>query len=238
MDHDELVARIRELHAQGQSTNAITRTLGVKRAEVAAVVRGLTEASSSPPGGPALVGCWVSAGWSIGLGVPEDRSWPDDPAFGIEASGMVGVLVAREHPRRRGSVTVCGYLLDVYCLGVKDALGPRLMGASSLKRFRREYFAAFPGGEVVVSPELVAHLVWGAAAYARGLGFEPHADFAAAARHVPELDGDSVITFGRHGRPTYVQGPFDRPDHILRTLDANVGLDNVTFTITGSHALV
>ena len=38
-------------------------------------------------------------------------------------SGLVTALVARAH--RHDSVSVCVYLVDVYCLGVKNATGPR-----------------------------------------------------------------------------------------------------------------
>jgi hypothetical protein len=234
MDSDELLEQVRTLHADGLSTNAITRILGVPRASVAPLVRELARATASAGAEPAIIGCWVSAGWSTDLTVPDERGWPDSPAYGIESSGLVGVVVARQHRRLRGSATVCGYLVDTYCLGVKDALGPRLTAHTGLDRFVSRFFEPFDGGPVDAPVDLASHLVWGAAAYARALGFDPHPDFRAAAPHVPALDGPSDITFGLHGRPTYIQGPYDHADRILRTLDSTVGLDNVTFTVTAS----
>lgn len=42
---------------------------------------------------------------------------------------------------------------------------------------------------------------------ARGLGFEPHADFAKAAGHLGEWDGVCDLEFGRDGMPMYIEGP-------------------------------
>ena len=225
MDDDELLARVRQLYAQGLSTNAITRALDTSRGRVAPLVRTVArEQRQGTPPSP-VVGCWVSSGWSVGLAVPQDRGWPDaEPE--AETSGLAGVLVARAHPRVGGDVTVCGYLVDTYCLGVKDALGPRAMSRSGLRRFIDRFFDGFGRLPVEASVDLAQHLVLGAVAYARGLGFEPHRDFRPAAAHLGELAGSSAIGFGRDGKPEYVQGPHDDADRILRTLEANVGRDN------------
>lgn len=53
--------------------------------------------------------------------------------------------------------------------------------------------------------ELAQQVVLGAVEYARGLGFSPHADYAG---HLGEWDGRCDITFGRKGKPTFVQGPY------------------------------
>lgn len=230
MGDDELLARVRQLHAQGLSTNAITRVLDTSRSRVAPLVRTVAREQRKSTSPPPVVGCWVSAGWSDGLAVPQDRAWPDvEPE--AEASGLVGVLVARSHPRVGGDATVCGYLVDTYCLGVKDALGPRAMSRSGLRRFVDRFFDGFGRPPVEASVDLAQHLVLGAVAYARGLGFEPPRDFRPAAGHLGELAGSSAIGFGRDGKPEYVQGPYDDADRILRTLEATVGRDNFRFAV-------
>jgi hypothetical protein len=45
----------------------------------------------------------------------------------------------------------------------------------------------------------------GANSDARGLGFEPHADFAKAAGHLGEWDGVCDLEFGRDGMPMYIE---------------------------------
>ncbi len=64
----------------------------------------------------------------------------------------------------------------------------------------------------------------------RGLGFEPHADFDAAADHLGRWTGPSAITFGRDGKPLYVEGPYDNTSAILKTLERTVGRDSFHFT--------
>jgi len=126
---------------------------------------------------------------------------------------------------------VCGYLVDTYCLGVKDALPPRRMSERRLPEFVDWYFDAFEDGPVAAPIELARHLVWGAVEYARGLGFEPHPDLRRAAGHLGRLTGPCAIGFGRDGKPFYVQGPYDDTDRILRTLDRTVGRDNYHFLV-------
>lgn len=231
MDDQELLPQVRRLRGQGLSTNAITRALGVTRGEVAPLVREIARQQKEAAPKPQLVGCWVSRGWSEGLSVPKNHGWPDRKRRGTETSGLAGVLVAREHPRISGNVSWCGYLVDTYCLGVKDALGPRALGRNHLARSVDNFFDVFGGAPVAAPGDLARHLVWGAVEYARGLGFEPHHDFRPAAGHLEKLDGPSAIGFGCDGKPFYIQGPHDDADRIMRTLDRNAGLDNAHFLV-------
>lgn len=230
MDENELRERVRELHAQGASTNAITRSLGVPRAQVAPLVRQLAREQTDDLE-PAVIGCWVSAGWSVGLSVDADRDWPDDARHGTEGSGLAGVVVARSARHNRRGVSVCGYLVDTYCLGVKDALGPKAGSRGDLPGFVRRLFSAFDGNAVEAPMELASHLVWGAVDYAAGLGFRPHADFMAAKGHLDVLDGPCAIRFGHDGKPFYVQGPYDDAAGIMRTLHDRLGADNFHFSV-------
>ena len=66
----------------------------------------------------------------------------------------------------------------------------------------------------------------GANSDARGLGFEPHADFAKAAGHLGEWDGVCDLEFGRDGMPMYIEGPHDDTWRIMHTLRQNVGDGN------------
>jgi hypothetical protein len=232
----ELLAQVRELRGAGYSPKEIARSLGVRPATVAPLVRALAEQSAATEAAePHVVGCWVSPAWSTGLAIAGHSEWPELDAEDEAHSGVVAVLVARrDRPRR---VSVCGYLVDVYCLGVKNALGPRLMKEDDLRSFRRIFFEVFAeaGAPVEAPLDLVRHLVCGAVDYARGLGFEPHPDYAPVAGHLGPWDGPSAITFGRYGVPYYVQGPYDNGASVLRTLARSVGEDNFHF-ITGLEA--
>lgn len=140
---------------------------------------------------------------------------------------MVAVLVARRH--RHDKVSVCGYLADVYCLGVKNALGPKIMDELALREFVRQYFSSYDADPLAAPIELARQLVFGSLDYARGLGFDPHPDFAAASGHLGPWTPPSTITFGRDGKPIYVSGPYDNPQLITRKLERAVGAGNFDF---------
>jgi hypothetical protein len=227
----KLLDRVRDLRGEGRSPKEIARSLGLSPATVAPLVRRLAQERPAPPlhAAPALVGCWVSPGWSRGLSVEGHPDWPGQVGDRAERSGIAAVLVARE--RRAGKVSVCGYLVDTYCLGVKNTLGPRNLNDWALRSFVREYFGAFEGDSVAAPLELAQHLVFGAVEYARGLGFEPHPDFGAATAYLGTWQGPSAITFGDNDKPLYIAGPWDNSPRIMRTLERSVGKGNFQFVV-------
>ncbi|HVE97096.1 MAG TPA: helix-turn-helix domain-containing protein [Pseudonocardiaceae bacterium] len=226
---DDLCGRVRELRAAGRSPKQIARALGVRPAIVAPLVRTIAQQDAAAEPQPAVIGCWVSPGWSAALTIDRHDDWPDvaNPEGGAE--GVACVVVARRHRPQR--VSVCGYLVDVYCLGVKNALGPQIMNERDLPAFRRCFFTPFNevAAPLAVPLELARHLVYGAVDYARQLGFEPAPDFEPAAGHLGPWQETSAITFGRRGVPFYVAGPYDNPNRVVRTLTRSVGDGNFQF---------
>jgi hypothetical protein len=237
MTDEELQRRVTELRAQGRSPKEIAQALGVRPSAVAALVR--TIAGREAVVGthePAVVGCWVSPGWRAGLGMAEHPDWPDgeSPAEGEEGiePGLVAVLVAHEH--RYDKVMVAGWLVDVYCMGVRDVYGPRAVVGRDLPEFVESYFDGFAAPAVVAPVELARHLVLGAVEYARGLGFEPPSSFEASTAQLGVLEGANAITFGKDGRPVFVQRAQDDVASVVRTLEGSVGEGN--FDVVESHA--
>ena len=229
IDPADLKRQVRDLRERGMSVKQIARTLGQRASDVASLVCAVAAEDTPRETDPGVVGCWVSPGWSIGLTVDGHPEWRDRDDTSDFPGGIAAVLVARRH--RTGRVSVCGYLVDTYCLGVKDALGPRVMSDRDLPTFVQLYFGGFEqAGPPLRAPlELARHLVHGGVVAARRLGFEPHADFAAAAEHLGPWAERSAIAFGRHGAPFYVAGPFDHADAVIATLTESVGEDNFTF---------
>ena len=204
----------------GEPVRQVAQRLSLDLAQVAdPLVRAVAAQSAAAP--PALLGCWVNTGWSRGLSVDPVQRWEDQAPADDEAGGLVSVLVARRH--RFDKVSMCGFLTDVYCLGVKNALGPEITDEVGLRQFVPTYYTAYPHGWQSAPIELAQHLVFGAVAYARGLGFEPHRDFADAAGHLGGWEGPSAITFGKDGKPFYISGPNDNPRKVIKTLEHAVG---------------
>jgi hypothetical protein len=88
-------------------------------------------------------------------------------------------------------VSACGYLVDAWSLGVKNCMGPKTMDRRKLPDFMSFFFRSFSRPPVSAPLDLARHMVFGAVDYARGLGFEPHPDFAKCAGHLGEWDGSS-----------------------------------------------
>jgi hypothetical protein len=221
MASQELIERVAELRRSGRTPKEIARALGLKPAEVTPLIRAV--GATAPKGEAPLAGCWISDNWAAGLTVRGHPEWPGVQATENPVSGLLEVVVAREHG---SSVSACSYLVDVWCLGVKDCIGPKTMDRRKLPDFARKIFDSFSRPPVPAPLDLARQVVFGAVDYARGLGFEPHPDFAKCAGHLGEWSGPSDITFGRDGMPMYVQGPHDDMLRIMATLRNTVGDGN------------
>jgi hypothetical protein len=159
VQRDERLERVRVLRERGQTPKQIARALGIRPAEAGRLVRAAAILAQAEAPGPAVAGCWISPGWSAGLIVGDHSGWPlhEDAAAG--ADGLVAVLVARRH--RHGKVSVCGYLADVYCLGVKNALGPEIMDDLGLRGFVGDFFSGYHGDPLEAPIGLAREVVLG-----------------------------------------------------------------------------
>ena len=247
MEQEELLDRVRALRARRYTPAEIARVLGVSKADAARLVRLVacereSRAGAAAPGNAndhaaaSQARCWVSPGWRHGLRIDGHTDWPDDACTPTEASdsGVACVLVAA--PDTRDKLSVCGYLVDTWCLGVKNAIGPKRVGRRELEAFKRHYFGPWESEGMPVPLELAQHLVLGAVEYARSLGFRPHRDFRRTRRALGSWDGPSAITFGKDGKPLYVNGPYDDPERVLATLERRVGRDGFHYSVSLGEA--
>jgi hypothetical protein len=110
------------------------------------------------------------------------------------------------------------YLVDAFCLGVKDAFwraGTRedvedmIRTMEQVQRMR------------AISPACLAKIVKGAVEYAQSIGFPPHPDYRHASILLDGIDVSTCpteFTFGRDGKPFYVQGPYESPAEVKAIL--------------------
>ena len=226
----ELVERVSELRRKGRTPKEIARALGLKPADVTPVIRAI--AAQAPRREAPVAGCWVTEHWADKLGVTGHADWPGMSPSESEPgeSGLVGVLVARD---TGSTVAACGFLVDVFCLGVKDTNGPKTMNRRKLPDFVRNFFSAWPRRPHVPAPlELARHIVFGAVDYAHGLGFEPHPDFAKGAALLGDWEeGSSDVAFGRDGKPLYINGPRDNTYGIMAKLRQTAGDRNFDYLV-------
>ncbi len=129
--------------------------------------------------------------------------------------GMV-VLTRKSGAGRFG---LAAFLVDVFCLGVKDAFF-RETDEAEIDLLLETFEATAP--LEAVDPSYARKLLHEAVAYARSLGLEPHADYAAVEPFFGDVaadSGDVQFQFGYQGKPLYLPGPTELPTQIRRRLD-------------------
>ncbi|MBA2649326.1 MAG: hypothetical protein H0U75_06970 [Legionella sp.] len=156
--------------------------------------------------------CWVPTElWEIGIG---------------------HVVVTRKNSL--GDIAVGMYLLDVFCLGVKDCF-VRLTDASGYNKMLQQV-RTLTGELRLVEPSYASTLVYKAKGYAMQLGFKPHNDFLKAHVMLKDISIDEMLrfNFGKDNRPYYVQGPNESPAdvrRIMHTLENNLGQKDFNYLI-------
>jgi hypothetical protein len=157
--------------------------------------------------------------------LPIHEVWLDDSIYKV---GMGFVIVSRI--KKNGEVVFGTFLIDTYCLGVKDAfcnIVPR--------EEYDEYIAGINEREdsnlLKKEANYIFNLIYGAQEYAEDLGFEPHKDFDVAQYILDSVESIEYeeIEFGKDGKPCYMAGPDDKVGRILGILNRSVGEDGYTF---------
>ena len=133
-------------------------------------------------------------------------------------------------------MTICAFLVDVYCLGVKDTLGPETANAGSLHTRLRYLYQAFDRTPLEIGLDQARAEVLGAVAYAHALGFAPAPGFADLAPYLGEVSGDEPrIGFGRQSKPYYIAGPRDDARHVIHTLEKSCGKDGFHYMVAAGQ---
>jgi hypothetical protein len=135
---------------------------------------------------------------------------------GWQDGGMASVFLVRGASAH--DVTVGMFLLDMYCLGIKD------VGFQSLDG--KEFRALMASAEETmvlteIDPSRARKLIRDLADWARSLGFSPHRDFAAVERLFGTICADDCadeFQFGLEGKPVYMPSSLETPRQIRRRL--------------------
>jgi hypothetical protein len=138
--------------------------------------------------------------------------------------GLGWVILSRELPY--GGVAFAIFLLDRYCLGVKNVVigvEGRFSYETRVSKLRSQFHAT------EVAPAYTRKLVEGAVAYAESFGLHPHPDYPRAKLIFGDIDPaecHETFEYGKDGKPFFIAGPHDTPrrcQQILNTLAASTG---------------
>lgn len=147
---------------------------------------------------------------------PVLHSWVTEEFW---TNGIGWACLSRELPN--GSVAFALFLIDRFCIGVKDVLcrvtsrfeyEDRLVG-----KLRKDFVIK------EMAPAGVRKLVESAVAYAESLGIHPHADYAKARCLFGNIDAGQSweeFEFGDNGKPVFIAGPYDGPEVCNRVVAA------------------
>jgi len=158
-----------------------------------------------------IEGCWTQPDW--------------------KEHGLAVVVIARRQPN--GNLVFGMYLVDYYCLGVKNAEAHAEVPPGE---FLNDYLPRLfrPDPPVDISPALAHEIVYGSVEFAARYGFHPHADFRLAQYVLDPPDvhrRSGAVTFGRGGKPMYISGPHDNVDAILLQLERTAGEGNYDYLV-------
>jgi hypothetical protein len=145
--------------------------------------------------------------------------------------GMGNVVVSRE--LASGNVAYAVFLLDVYCLGVKDVM----FNVTSRSRYDWQVVGKLFAGQrtLDLEPEAVRKLIEGGVDYARDLGLAPHPDYRKASLIFGDIDAEACdrdFVYGKDGKPLFIAGPHDsrsRCERIIQTLNGRCGPDGFDY---------
>lgn len=137
---------------------------------------------------------------------------------------MTWIVVARE--REVGLVSIGAFLVDLWCLGVKDAYAEEVTRAEMDALLDEQIPAA---EREAIEPACAKKLIEGAVAYAQSFGFLPHREFRKARKVLNGIEAAACLreyTFGSDGQPRFVVGPDDddaRVNRVVAVLTAKLG---------------
>jgi hypothetical protein len=151
-------------------------------------------------------------------------------------SGFTMTIVTRMHSNK--NITFGVFMVDLFCLGVKDAFWRFNQHPLDFKAFLEKHARLNDGGPTLVEAgyPLIHNIIYGAMEYAGDLGFFPHKDFDLA-QHILEEDDERIdlidIEFGYKGRPLYVstsKNPAEA-NKTMAQLEKQVGRGNFNFVL-------
>jgi hypothetical protein len=143
----------------------------------------------------------------------------------LTENGIGEVLISRK--ASHGNVAFVIFLVDMYCLGVKDVvvdIGPEAL-------YRKNVYEKLAARTMLIrmKPECARKLVEGAVQYALDLELPPHANYRIARRIFGDISAEACseeFTYGKGGKPFFIAGPYDdeaKCQRVIRLMEKHCG---------------
>ena len=153
-------------------------------------------------------------------------------------TGMGSIIWARQTPMKE--IAVSAFLVDTFCLGVKNALF-HVTTLADYENNLKPHFVSLSNSNVLegLHPACARKLVEGAVHYAKELGFTPHPDYRMAKGIFGDVDTSlcfTTFTYGKQGQPLYMRGPNEslvQAKRIVERLNRVCGPGNFNYIIAG-----
>jgi hypothetical protein len=153
----------------------------------------------------------------------------------IFESGLGNIVATRR--LSDGSIAVSAFIVDVQCLGVKNAL----FHVMSEHEYENNFKANMPNHHEEniknVDPACAKKIITGAIAYAKKLGFSPHSDYYKSIGIFGDIDSNACpekYEYGKGGKPFYMRGPNEsipQANKIVEKLEKKCGEGNYDYII-------
>lgn len=138
--------------------------------------------------------------------------------------GLANIIVTRLH--KGGRKTIGAYLVDMFCLGVKDAFYRLRMDEIEYDDFIQTFNSKYHLNKI--SYNEAHNLIYGAIEFADEAGIAPCKDFALA-KYILEEDTETIplieYEYGKDGKHLLIVGSKKEAARYLPALRANLGLD-------------
>jgi hypothetical protein len=151
----------------------------------------------------------------------------------IFSEGIGTAIVSRKMPNSRLGIGV--FLLDVWCLGVKNTYFSVLSEDEYADRIKEINVHETLEN---IHPSCARKLIEQCINYSDGLGFKPHQDFKISRQLLDDIDPTvcpNQYTFGKDGKPFYISGPnenLNQSSKIISSLLQHCGEGNFDYLMS------
>lgn len=172
--------------------------------------------------------------------ITKSRSLEIDRCYliGDVEAGKLQVIISRKH--KTGNITAGFYLVDLWCMGIKDSFFDFNLTESD---FGLLLESMYDRADLTEVDYVQAHnIIYAAYEYALDLGIKQSPIFEKTTKYLLEEDNDDIplieIECGRDGRPFYEQGSESAAEasKVIRTLEKSVGKGGFDYQLLNENS--